>query len=206
MTDPVEIKDSVKEASVATKEAPIETKEQPKEEKKEEKEKDGKEGQPKEEAIDKQDVVEESKKEPKESKAEVKSVPSQLFVREEDTFDIEVEYYFDGKKVMVKGIDLLFEEAKEGVQKLGCKIKYPSQGDSSLISAQASQMRSSTKSSDELDLRDFIQLEFIRLMVLIRGWDLDEELNNANIMKLHPKIVKSIVEKIREEIDMDSII
>jgi len=74
------------------------------------------------------------------------------------------------------------------------------------VAAQYAKTKSNLRGNEELDIRDFLQLEFIRCLVLMREWDLKDPLNNSNIMKLHPKIVKAICQKIREEIDMDGII
>jgi hypothetical protein len=119
---------------------------------------------------------------------------------------VSVRYYVEGKKIFVEDSDELFDTTRADIQELVCSIKYPSQGDVSLIMAQANQVKNRLGSvTNELDLRDFIQLEFIRLMVLVRKWNLKEKLNNENVLMLHPKIVKALVAKVRNEIEMDGI-
>jgi len=130
--------------------------------------------------------------------------PSPLFVGDGDVFDISIKYYKDGKKLKVEDEED-FNASEDGVQELVCTLKYPSQGDSSLIASQSAQVRRTAGVTEELSLRDFIQLEFIRFAVLVRKWNLDETLDNNTIMKLHPKVVKSALGKVREEIEMDGI-
>lgn len=144
-------------------------------------------------------------KEDKKEEAKEKKEPSPLFVSDDDLFNVSVKYYRDYKKLKIEDEED-FNPTHEDIQELTCTLKYPSQGDTSLIAAQSSQVKKSGGgATEELSLRDFIQLEFIRFAVLVREWNLDETLNNNNIMKLHPKVVKAVLNKVREEIDMDGI-
>jgi len=138
-----------------------------------------------------------------ESKSEVKQSQLLPFITEQDIFDISIKYYIDGKKYSVELVDDTFDKNHKDMQELVCKLKYPSQGDISMINSKITGMK---LDYEGLDIRDFAQIEFIRFLVLVRKWNLEAALNNENVMKLHPNIVKAVILKVREEIGLEAII
>jgi len=127
------------------------------------------------------------------------------FVADDDTFDISVRFYRDNKKFVVEGIDEDFKKDASNIKELTLTMKYPSQGDTSLITAQARQMNEKIK-VENLNVSDFLQVEVIRFLTQVRKWNRPEPLDNENLMNLSPKIIRVILEKIRIEIGIDGII
>lgn len=153
----------------------------------------------------KQEVKQQEKKNPETPKEEVNKGfdYSDIFIGENDTFDVGVSYYKDKEGILkVKHIDEDFDT------KMDCKnfkvtFKYPNQGDVATISAHASTLKINL---EELDVRDFLNLEFSRMTCLIRKWTMTTEISQRSIMQLNPKIVKGILFGIREKIGMDGIL
>lgn len=126
---------------------------------------------------------------------------SDIFITENDFFDIKIRYHKDGENIFVEGVDESFN--KNGVIKeFTVTFKYPDQSDVTRISSTFPKV----SSVGEIDARDFMKLEFSRLLCLIRKWSLNKPVDDGNIMSLNPKIVKSMVSKIREKIGADGII
>lgn len=121
------------------------------------------------------------------------------FVTDDDTFDIKVEYYKD-KKIIVEGSDD-FDNTKEK-SSIVFTIRYPSQADCDAIIQKS---RMIVDFSKELDVQSLLRTESIRFMTLIKSWDVDKELNNENIMSLHPDIIRRALIKIREEISVQGL-
>lgn len=128
---------------------------------------------------------------------------SDIFITEKDVFDISVEYYKKDENLYVEGIDENFDKNSK-TKKLSITFKYPNQGDIGLINIQSHNTKSSM--DGDMSVRDFLALEFHRFNVLIRKWSLNKEINNSNVLSVHPKIIKSFLSKIREKIGMDGII
>ena len=145
--------------------------------------------------------LEQDKENSPEKKEEKKKLSQSIFVTENDTFDVKVKFYREGARLFVDEVDEEFDKSKT-CEEINVKFKYASQGDSDLIVTQANL----NGKVDEIDVREFTRLGLIRLMILSRDWDIDEKLNNESIMKLHPKIVKALLNGIVEEIGMDGII
>jgi len=137
-----------------------------------------------------------------EKEKEIKEIISP-FVTEDDLFNITVQYYRDGKKMVVQNVDDDFNKTKDCAS-IELKIKYPSQGDCDIISEQGKV--NSDITLDQLNIREFMKLEFVRFLCLVRKWSLDLELNNTNIMTLHPSIIRAILYDVREELGMDGIL
>jgi len=134
----------------------------------------------------------------------VDSREADIFVTELNTFNVSVKYYTVNGKLFVEGVDEEFDkDALCG--SLSVTFKYPSQGDMSKIAVNLSNVKSISGNLENIDIRDFLNIEFARLLCLIRKWDSKKTLSNENILSLHPKIVKGILSKMREEIGMDGI-
>ena len=144
---------------------------------------------------------EQNNENPPEKKEAKKKLTQSIFVTENDTFDVKVKFYREGAKLIVEEVDEGFDKS-QNCEEITVKFKYASQGDYDLIVSQA-KLNGNT---DEIDVREFTRLGLVRLMILVRDWDIDEKLNNESIMKLHPKIVKALLNGIVEEIGMDGII
>ena len=136
-------------------------------------------------------------------KEEVKEEYISPFISNDDTFDVKVEYYKEGKDFIVEGVDNTFNKEIKNRQAITFTFKRPNQGDVALIMAEGNSM---THGKENDDVRSYLLLEFARILVLIRGWSLAEELNNVNMLSLSPKIVKSLISKVREEIGAEGII
>ena len=129
---------------------------------------------------------------------------SSPFITEDDIFVVVVKYSKNGHKYLVEGIDEEFVNVLNPVS-IKFDIKYPSQGDQEIINVQSAQMRS-FRDSTELTLQDFKQLEVSRFLVLVRGWSLDEEINNEKILSLSPRIIQRVLDLVREEIETAGLI
>ena len=81
-------------------------------------------------------------------------------------------------------------------------FKQPNQGDVTNIIGMVYSGGSKLQPNDVVD---FTRLELARFMCLIRKWSSDKPIDNENILALNPKIVKAILNKIRESIGADGI-
>ena len=125
-----------------------------------------------------------------------------IFVSEDDLFDVTVEYYKDEQNVMhVKSYSDDFDVTRK-TKKLVVSLKYPSLGDFDLIRAK---VRLKTK-SEEYTFQDIISMEIIRFLILVRKWSTGKPLNEESIYSLNPVIIKGILLGITEVINMDGII
>ena len=157
------------------------------------------------------DGVKEVKKE-----ADVASVATEVktvvvddspFVTDNDTFDVRVRYYKVNKKIMAEEVDEDFDKDNKGIKTLSLTIKYPSQGDAFLINSQSKQSNVESKNLSQINaIADYLQTEVIRLLNLVRKWDAKETLSNESVLSLHPKVVKAILGKVRDEIGTDGIV
>lgn len=127
---------------------------------------------------------------------------SVLFITENSLFQISVKYNDDKGKISVERIDDDFAVVDK-TKEITVTLKYPSQGDCDRIMSSGKTMGANNK---EMDIRDVVQMEFLRLLVLVRKWNLKSALNNENIMKLQPKIVKSMIVAVRDIIGLDGIL
>ena len=167
----------------------------------------------KEEIVLEAEVIEEKTQEPEdeeetapieeEVESKVQSTFSDIFVTESDTFEIKVQYYKQDDVILVADVDDSFDSKKD-CKEFSITFKYPDQGDSSKIAGRVARMGSG--GLEDLDVREFLNLEFARVLCLIRSWTIDQDLTNQNILKLHPKIVKAIITQVREKLGMDGII
>lgn len=123
------------------------------------------------------------------------------FVMDEDVFDIVINYYKEGKRVIVEGLNDNFVKSKK-VSNITFTIRYPTAGDLSLIN----QKLKTSSPNENMGLRELFDLELLRATLLMKKWSLKEELNNENLLNLDPDIVKQLIIKIREEIGLSGII
>lgn len=128
-----------------------------------------------------------------------------IFVSDSDTFDIEIKCYRDNDELKVEGVDTEYDVDKKA-KAIKVTFKRPSQGDLTLINTQAGRWTSSQIVDSDETYKNLMSLEFARIIVLIREWNLSEALTVDVLATLDPKIVKSMIYKVREKISMDGII
>jgi hypothetical protein len=124
-----------------------------------------------------------------------------MFIRESDTFDIEVSYYYSNNDLLVDGVDETFDKSNPNVKSFMMTLKYPSQGDFETIMS-----RVNYKSPESMSILDMYQLEVTRLIVIMRKWSLKKKLIVSELVNMNPKIVKGIINKVRETISTQGLI
>jgi hypothetical protein len=124
-----------------------------------------------------------------------------MFIRENDTFDIEVSYYHSNNDLLVDGVDETFDKFNPNVKSFTMTLKYPSQGDFETIMS-----RVNYKSPESMSILDMYQLEVTRLIVIMRKWSLKKKLIVSELVNMNPKIVKGIINKVRESISTQGLI
>jgi len=156
------------------------------------------------------EIKKEVKEEAEEVKEEVKEVINKVdlgfspFVTENDRFDIFVKCYKEkNDEIIVKNVDIGFDDERKDIKEIKFTFKHASQGDFNIISSQAGLVVNEDDKADNVSLN---KLEFARLLVLIRDWNLPYELNNSNIIGLNPKIVKAVIYDLREKISLEGIL
>jgi hypothetical protein len=126
---------------------------------------------------------------------------SDIFVTENDTFDVTIKYYKkDGKIYTDSGTDEQFS-FDEKCKDLTVTLKYPDQADSVIISSSIP----SAKNLDKIEIGDFLSLELSRLIVLIRKWSIDKKITKETILGINPKIVKGLLFRIRETLGTEGL-
>jgi len=139
-----------------------------------------------------------------ENTSEIKNnLSSDIFITEENTFDIEVKFYKKDGKLFVMGVDDDFDNTEKNIQVLVITLKYPSQAD--CLNMDRVKL-SLSKAEDIIDPRSISQLEYNRFIILARKWSLEEKLEELNILRLSPKIIKGILQILRDKISFDGII
>ena len=126
-----------------------------------------------------------------------------IFISEKDTFNVSIEYYKDEENILVEDVDDKFDKTRKA-KKISMTFKYPSQGDVTAISNNP--IRSHIKSVENMSLNEFMLLEIARFMCLIRAWSLPQKINNDTIFSINPKIIKGILNKVRNKIGTEGII
>jgi len=126
-----------------------------------------------------------------------------MFVTEEDTFDVTLKYYKkDGKVYTDIGTDGDFV-LDESCKQVTLTLKYPDQSDCSAIAHATPKMGQDV---EKMDIRDFLSMELTRMIILMRKWSIDKVLDQSSIMALNSRIVKGLLIKIRDKIGMEGII
>jgi hypothetical protein len=137
----------------------------------------------------------------KEELAVVEDPFESIFITEKNTFDVEVSFYKEGDRIIVDG-DENFDESKvKG--KFAVTLKYPSQGDYTLIQTIAASKKSA---GDDFTISDLMALQFARLNILIRKWTLAKPCTQEAISNLDIQISKAVLNKISEKIGMDGML
>ena len=132
---------------------------------------------------------------------EVKEDYSDIFVTEDDTFEVTVKYYKEEGKILVEGIDETFD-SKKSSKDIAFTLKYPSQSDCLKIASSFPKINADV---EKVDIREFMAMELSRFFNLVRKWSINKKLSNEAIMDLNPKIIKGVLALIRNKIGMDGI-
>jgi len=116
-----------------------------------------------------------------------------IFITEDDTFTIDVTYYLDDNSPIVKEFDEDFDSKDKEVHSFEMTFKHPSQKDAEYIMATRP-----IDSVEDAKIVDFIELENVRIVTLMRGWSMSRPL--TDLASIHPEIVKAIRFKVSEKI------
>jgi hypothetical protein len=129
----------------------------------------------------------------------LESTEEDIFITEDDTFDVKVRWYKIGSDVFVENSESTFDTSFNNINEFTVTFKYPSQGDYEMI------MNSpSYRSPDEMKITDIIQMELTRVVTLVRGWSL--KANLSRMVELDPMIVKCLLQSLRDKIGMKGIL
>ena len=137
-----------------------------------------------------------------------------LIITEDNRFSVDVRYFKRDGEIFVEGVDEEFpdksNELELGDEELKAKIpkkdvktitvwfKYPNFSDARTITNM-----SNTDFSTTMTIADLIRLEQIRLVVLVRAWSLKTDI--AQFDNLNVKIVKGLINQVRNKIGLDGI-
>ena len=145
----------------------------------------------------KEDQLKENVKIETKENVKIETIESDIFVGDEDMFDVKVEYYKEDGKLYVKGIDDDFD-LKKKFKEFKVYFKYPSFIDAVSIHQFAK------IGNDEIEIMDMMKLEDARVRVLLRKWDLNKKISSLDSM--HVKFIRAIKNGVRETIGMDGIL
>jgi hypothetical protein len=149
------------------------------------------------ESKEKQEEISEYKEKQEE---DIKDDPIEdIFITEDDTFDITIQWYKFGGKVLVESEDPDFDEEYKGINSFNVTFKYPSQGDYEIIMSSATY-----RSPDDINVADIVKMEITRMVTLVRGWSLDQKMER--MVELDPNIIKAMLRKVRDVIGMKGIL
>ena len=137
-----------------------------------------------------------------EVKIEAKDGNRDIFITEDDTFTVDINYYHDPVKgLIIETIEDSFDATNKNIKTFNMTFKYPSQGDYETIMA-----RSKYQSIEKMNLTEVTLLETTRTIVLMKKWSLNRKLTVAEMSSLDPKIIKAINNKVREKIGVSGLI
>lgn len=122
-----------------------------------------------------------------------------IFITENDTFTLEVQYYKANGDIKVKKVDDDFDEKAENIKTISFTCKYPSQGDYQTM-VNSGVYKSINENISGLDM---IQLEMIRLSLLLRTWTIKKPIEE--MINMDPKIVKAMLLLVNERIGLKGI-
>ena len=151
------------------------------------------------ETVEVEPKAEEPKVEPKaeEPKVEV-SEPvdnnDDIFITEKDKFTIPMTYYMNEKREpFIEGFSEGYDPDGKEIHSFEMYFKYPSQKDAEYIMA-----TKPIQNIEDATVIDFIELENVRIITLMRGWSMKRPL--TDLAQIHPTIVKAMRTKVSEEI------
>lgn len=122
-----------------------------------------------------------------------------IFVSEEEEFDVCVRYYSKDNEIHIVGLEA--EENSDDIKEIKFIFRQPNYGDCELISKQTSIM-SGNKVEEDYTLGDYVNGEIVRMLSLFKTWNGTGNFNIDLVRKINPKIVKDILMKIRLKIGM----
>ena len=139
------------------------------------------------------EVQQETPEETPEKTNEKDSSNDDIFITEKDRFTIKISYYIDKKNPIIEGFSDDYAPNGKEIKSFEMYFKYPSQKDAEYIMA-----TKPINSIEDAQVIDFIELENVRLVTLMRGWSLERPM--TDLAQIHPAIVKALRAKVSEEI------
>ena len=124
-------------------------------------------------------VVKEKNKEVKSEKVKIDN-NDDIFITEKDRFTLTIEYYLDDKEPIIEGYNDSFNKTGKDIHSFDMYFKYPSQRDTEYIMS-----TKPIQSIEDAEVLDFIELENVRIMKLMRGWSMTRPLED--LAEIHPK-------------------
>jgi len=124
------------------------------------------------------------------------------FITDEDTFDLKVRYYVRGIKYCVENIDDNFDK-EDVTDEFTFVCRIPNQEDVNIISQRVG---SSGGGGEMTMFKAFTDMEYIRLVRLLKDWSLDEPCIESSIERMHPGIVKGMIVAVRNKLEMTAIV
>jgi hypothetical protein len=116
-----------------------------------------------------------------------------IFITEKDRFTLTIEYYLENKDPIIEGFNDSYSKEGKEVHSFDMYFKYPSQRDTEYIMSVKP-----IQSIEDAEVLDFIELENVRIMKLMRGWSMSRPLED--LAEIHPNIVKALRRKMSETI------
>jgi hypothetical protein len=123
---------------------------------------------------------------------------SDIFVEENDTFDVKVNYYKKDNSLFVENVDTEFDITNAGLKSFTVTFKYPSYLDMQTVHSNIQ-----IASEDQLNLSGLIKMQNTRILVLVRKWSLSDGLEKID--KIGTKFMKAIRVLVMNEIGMEGI-
>jgi hypothetical protein len=127
---------------------------------------------------------------------------SGLFVEDNETFDVEVEYYEVDGNLIVKDVDDSYD-SKNKSEKVKFTFRIPNQGDCVSMNPHLIGL---FNESGEMQVSELNRLEYVRFLNLLTSWSVDKEVSSKNVEKLNTKIYRAAVNGVREKIQLQGII
>ncbi len=123
---------------------------------------------------------------------------SDIFITEEDVFDVTIQWYKKDNVLYVDKSETQFDSKADNIKSFTVTFKYPSQGDYESV------LRNAKNTTSDLRMNELTLMELSRVFVLIRKWSLPYAIMEK-INELDPSITKAILFSVREVIGMKGI-
>lgn len=124
---------------------------------------------------------------------------SDIFIKDDDTFNIRIRYYKQDKNIIVENIDSEFDENFKNIKSFDITFKYPSYQDMLAIYNNVT-----LQNKEDFSIKDLLALQDARIIILFKSWTLPEK--QDSIYKMNIKILKAIRTAIYNNIGMEGIL
>ena len=137
-----------------------------------------------------------------ENKVEVKNESNEIsyddiFVKDTDTFDIDISYYKNNNDIWIKDIDETFDTKHANIKNFTVTFRYPNFSDYKKI-------QQNNVKQDPNSMFDLIGLQYSRLETLFKSWTLKQP--EKEMKNLNPKFLKAIIQKMNDKIGLDGVV